>query len=99
SYQTIENRGEIAPEVAPNLRNNVYGCDICQLVCPFNRDARPHDTPEFAPSEEFLSLDWKRLTEMDEDGYRELFRHSAVKRAKFAGLKRNVAAISKTRDK
>lgn len=99
SYQTIENRGEIAPEVAPNLRNNVYGCDICQLVCPFNRDARPHDTPEFTPSEAFLSLDWERLTEMDEDGYRELFRHSAVKRAKFAGLKRNVAAISKTRDK
>ncbi len=99
SYQTIENRGEIAPEVVPNLRNNVYGCDICQLVCPFNRGARPHDTPQFAPSEEFLSLDLERLTEMDEDSYRALFCHSAVNRTKFAGLKRNVAAISKTRDK
>jgi epoxyqueuosine reductase len=99
SYQTIENRGEIAPEVVPSLRNNVYGCDICQLVCPFNREARPHDTPQFVPSEEFLSLDWERLTEMDEDGFHALFRHSAVKRGKFAGLKRNVVAISKTREK
>ncbi len=99
SYQTIENRGEIAPEVVSSLRNNVYGCDICQLVCPFNREARPHDTPQFVPSEEFLSLDWERLTEMDEDGFHALFRHSAVKRGKFAGLKRNVVAISKTREK
>ncbi len=99
SYQTIENKGEIAPEIVPNLRNNVYGCDICQLVCPYNREARPHDTPEFMPSEEFLSLDLKKLLEMDEETYREVFRHSAVKRAKFSGLKRNAAAISKTRYK
>ena len=99
SYQTIENRGEIAPEIVPNLRNNVYGCDICQLVCPYNREARPHDTPEFMPSEAFLSLDLTKLLEMDEETYREVFRHSAVKRAKFSGLKRNATAISKTRYK
>ncbi len=99
SYQTIENKGEIAHEIVPNLRNNVYGCDICQLVCPYNREARPHDTPEFMPSEEFLSLDLKKLLEMDEEAYREVFRHSAVKRAKFSGLKRNATAISKTRYK
>lgn len=99
SYQTIENKGEIAPEIVPNLRNNVYGCDICQLVCPYNRDAQPHDTPEFMPSEEFLSLDLKRLLDMDEEAYRKVFRHSAVKRAKHAGLKRNAEAISKTRYK
>lgn len=99
SYQTIENKGEIAPEIAPNLRNNVYGCDICQLVCPYNRDARPHETPEFMPSDEFLSLDLKRLLHMDEEEYRQIFRHSAVKRAKHSGLKRNAFAISKTRYK
>lgn len=99
SYQTIENKGEIAPEIIPNLRNNVYGCDICQLVCPYNRDARPHDIPEFMPSEEFLSLDLKKLLEMKEEDYREVFRHSAVKRAKLSGLKRNATAISKTRYK
>ena len=93
SYQTIENKGEISPEIVPRLNNNVYGCDICQIVCPWNRYARPHNTPGFNPSDEFLSLDYKRLQEMDEDTYRRIFRRSAVKRAKFAGLKRNVTAL------
>ncbi|MPN04123.1 Epoxyqueuosine reductase [bioreactor metagenome] len=92
SYQTIENKGEISPEIIPRLSNNVYGCDICQIVCPWNRYARPHNTPGFNPSDEFLSLDYEGLQEMDEDTYRRIFRKSAVKRAKFAGLKRNVTA-------
>lgn len=99
SYQTIENKGEISPGVAPMLSNNVYGCDICQKVCPWNRYARPHTSSELMPSEEFLLLDLKKLIEMDEEEYRRVFRKSAVKRAKFTGLKRNVAAISKTPDK
>ena len=93
SYQTIENKGEISPEIVPRLSNNVYGCDICQIVCPWNRYARPHNTPGFNPSDEFLSLDYERLQEMDEETYRRIFRRSAVKRAKFAGLKRNVTAL------
>lgn len=93
SYQTIENKGEIDPKIVPKLSNNIYGCDICQLVCPWNRFANPHNTPEFNPSEEFLSLDIKRLLEMDEESYREIFRKSAVKRAKFSGLKRNLKAL------
>ena len=93
SYQTIENKGEISPEIVPRLNNNVYGCDICQIVCPWNRYARPHNTPGFNPSDEFLSLDYERLQEMDEETYRRIFRRSAVKRAKFAGLKRNVTAL------
>jgi len=99
SYQTIENRGEIAPDIVPNLRNNVYGCDICQKVCPWNRDAAPHGTPELMPSADFLSLDLEQLLEMDEERWRDVFRHSAVKRAKFEGLKRNAEAISKSRGK
>ena len=93
SYQTIENKGEISPEIVPRLNNNVYGCDICQIVCPWNRYARPHNTPGFNPSDEFLSLDYERLQEMDEETYRRIFRRSAVKRAKFTGLKRNVTAL------
>ncbi|MEA4951014.1 MAG: tRNA epoxyqueuosine(34) reductase QueG [Petrimonas sp.] len=92
SYQTIEKKGNISPEIIPRLSNNVYGCDICQIVCPWNRYARPHNTPGFNPSDEFLSLDYEGLQEMDEDTYRRIFRKSAVKRAKFAGLKRNVTA-------
>lgn len=90
SYQTIENRGEIAPEIVPKLGNNVYGCDICQKNCPWNRFATPHTTPEFMPSEQFLSLDWEKLRLMDEETFRQIFRKSAVKRAKFSGLKRNL---------
>lgn len=93
SYQTIENKGDIAPEIIPNLSNNIYGCDICQLVCPWNRFANPHNTPEFNPTEEFLSLDIKKLLDMDEETYREVFRKSAVKRAKYSGLKRNLKAL------
>ncbi|MDO5665863.1 MAG: tRNA epoxyqueuosine(34) reductase QueG [Bacteroidia bacterium] len=93
SYQTIENKDEISPEIVPKLSNNVYGCDICQIVCPWNRYARPHNTSEFNPSDEFLSLDYEKLQEMDEDTYRQIFRKSAVKRAKFEGLKRNVDAL------
>ncbi|MGI6047868.1 MAG: tRNA epoxyqueuosine(34) reductase QueG [Petrimonas sp.] len=95
SYQTIENKGEISPEIIPLLSNNVYGCDICQVVCPWNRFARPHNTPEFNPSDEFLSLDYEKLQEMDEETYRQIFRKSAVKRAKFSGLKRNVETLNR----
>lgn len=98
SYQTIENRGTISPDIVPLLNNNVYGCDICQKVCPWNRNAKPHSTAELMPSEEFLSLDLKKLTGMEVEEYRRIFRKSAVKRAKFSGLKRNVAAISESPD-
>ncbi|MDD3910397.1 MAG: tRNA epoxyqueuosine(34) reductase QueG, partial [Proteiniphilum sp.] len=81
------------------LSNNVYGCDICQKVCPWNYYAKAHSTPEFMPSEEFLSLGMESLIYMDEDTYHEIFRNSSVKRAKFSGLKRNIEAISKTRYK
>ena len=95
SYQTIENKGEILPEIVPKLNNNVYGCDICQILCPWNRYARPHNTPEFNPSDEFLSLDYEKIQEIDEGTYRQIFWKSAVKRAKFSGLKRNVKALKK----
>ena len=99
SYQTIENRGEISSYVAPRLKNYVFGCDICQKVCPWNRVSTPHNTMEFMPNDSFMNLDLKKMLEMDEEEYREVFRGSAVKRAKFAGLKRNVIAVSKTRKK
>lgn len=95
SYQTIENRHKIDEEVLSALHNNVYGCDICQKVCPWNKFATPHRTPEFRPSEKFLSLDLEKLHAMNEEDYREIFRKSPVKRAKFAGLKRNIAALKK----
>ncbi len=99
SYQTIENRGEISSYVSPRLKNYVFGCDICQKVCPWNRVSTPHNTLEFMPNDSFMNLDLKKMLEMDEEEYREVFRGSAVKRTKFSGLKRNVIAVSKTRKK
>lgn len=93
SYQTIENKSEIAPDIVPQLNNNIYGCDICQKVCPWNRFAKPHRTPDFIPSESFLSLDMEKLSEMDEATFKSVFKKSAVKRAKFEGLKRNIEAL------
>ena len=71
-----------------------YGCDRCAEVCPWNRLARPTGVAEFAPRPELLAMtdeDWRALTPED---YRRLFKGSAVKRAKYEGLMRNISALS-----
>lgn len=99
SYHTIENRGEIPEDIVPRLNNYLFGCDICQKVCPWNHSPTPHNRPELMASADFLSLDLAGLLAMDENRYRKLFGGTAVSRAKFSGLKRNLAAISKTDNK
>jgi epoxyqueuosine reductase len=91
SYLTIEKRGDIPEELREGLGRHVFGCDICQDVCPWNRRAPASNAPEFAPREKLVNpaLDW--LAEMNEDEFRQTFRGSPVKRAKFSGLRRNVA--------
>mgnify|MGYP004456753719 FL=1 len=90
SYQTIENRGEIPSELSEKMGDTIYGCDRCQAACPWNRFSQPNTTPELQPSDELLNMkreDWLALTEED---YRRLFKGSAVKRAKYSGLMRNI---------
>lgn len=92
SYLTIENRGEIPPEAASRLGDSIYGCDRCQQACPWMRFARPTDEARLHPRDGLLAMrraDWRRL---DVETYRRLFKGSAVKRAKFEGLTRNIRA-------
>lgn len=92
SYLTIENRGPIPPEAARVMGNCIYGCDRCQMACPWNSHPPTADAPELLPSAELLQMrkaDWHRLSP---DTYRRLFKGSAVKRAKYDGLMRNIAA-------
>lgn len=93
SYQTIENRSELSRSVISNMGNRVYGCDTCQQVCPYNRFAKPSSVSEFRPHPEFLRLDYDRMQTMSLEEYRILFKNSAVKRAKYEGLKRNITAL------
>lgn len=96
SYQTIEKKGEQDKNI--DTGNWVYGCDVCQLVCPWNRFSQPHTTPQFNPSPEFLSLDLDALQAMDQQLFSSLFSKSAVKRAKLAGMQRNVGKLVRLRE-
>lgn len=91
SYLTIELKDEILPhEFKGKMEDWMFGCDICQDVCPWNRFSKPHNTPAFDPHEQLLQMnksDWEDLTE---EVYREIFKKSAVKRTKLNGVKRNV---------
>ena len=93
SYLTIEHRGEIPAEQAERLDNRLYGCDTCQLACPWNRFAVPTEVEEFRPSPEFLALDWETLHTWNVETYRRVFAHSAVKRAKYEGLSRVIRLL------
>ena len=93
SYFTIELKDAIPPEVKGQFDNWVFGCDICQDVCPWNRFARPHQTPAFDPNQSLQTMkktDWEEITEVV---FGELFRRSAVKRTKLNGLRRNILFV------
>lgn len=94
SYQTIENHGEIDPELKGKFQNRVFGCDICQDVCPWNLKSEPHDEAAFEPSFRLMNLTKAEWHEMDKPAFNELFRKSAVKRTRFEGLKRNLRFLA-----
>jgi len=95
SYWTIENKGAKIPDkFKGKFQEWIFGCDICQDVCPWNNLSEPHNEPEFNPSDELFEMrkgDWENLSE---EQFLKLFKDSAVKRAGFNGLKRNIGFIS-----
>ncbi|HZH33066.1 MAG TPA: tRNA epoxyqueuosine(34) reductase QueG [Pyrinomonadaceae bacterium] len=98
SYATIELRAPDLPaEVAGKLDGWLYGCDICQDVCPWNRFEQPTAETRFEPREGQVSVDLAHLLELTPDAYAARFRRSPIKRAKLAGLQRNARALKKDR--
>ena len=90
SYFTIELKEEIPTEMKGKFENWMFGCDICQEVCPWNRFSTPHQEPNFDPHPDLLSMgkrDWEDITE---EVFRKVFKGSAVKRTKYKGLTRNI---------
>ncbi len=94
SYATIELRDDKLPsDIAENLNDWIYGCDICQDVCPWNRFEKPTVEPRFEPRNGETSLDPSTLAEMEHEEYATRFRKSAMKRTKLSGLKRNAREL------
>lgn len=96
SYLTIELKDQIPEQFSNKMDNWMFGCDICQDVCPWNKFSVPHQEPEFAASESIVHMrkeDWEDITE---DVFSKIFKNSAVKRTKFKGLTRNIDFIKRT---
>lgn len=94
SYLTIELKEELPGWAQNKMDNWMFGCDICQDVCPWNRFAKTHQESYFEPHEKLLSMRAVEWKEMTEEIFSEIFKKSAVKRTKFTGLKRNIDFLS-----
>lgn len=92
SYLTIEHRGEFPDDT--RLGRHVYGCDVCQDVCPHNLNAPISEIEEFRPRAAIVGLDTDSILAMRQEDFSGIFRKSAIKRAKIAGLQRNAAKIA-----
>ena len=91
SYLTIELKDEIIPkEFQGKMESWMFGCDICQDVCPWNRFSKSHNEPLLNPKPNILGLNKKDWEDLTEEVFRDIFKNSAVKRTKFKGLKRNI---------
>jgi len=90
SYLTIELKNEIPNEFKGKMDNWMFGCDICQDVCPWNRFSKAHNETAFKPENGLLELNTRELTEITDEVFKKVFKGSAVKRTKFTGLKRNI---------
>ncbi|MBL6645963.1 MAG: tRNA epoxyqueuosine(34) reductase QueG [Flavobacteriales bacterium] len=98
SYFTIELRDALPEPMAGRFENWMFGCDICQEVCPWNRHATSHNEPAFAPKPELLRMTRKDWVDLQEETFDTLFKKSPVQRTGYAGLKRNIAFLDAQRE-
>jgi epoxyqueuosine reductase len=94
SYLTIELKEAIPDEFKGKTRNWIFGCDICQEVCPWNRFSKPHNEPEFHLSDGVRQLSAGKWQEITEEVFNKVFRDSPLKRTKYRGIMRNIAFLS-----
>lgn len=95
SYYTIELKDMLIPtEMQGKFQNWMFGCDVCQDVCPWNRFSKPHNEVQFQPIPEVLNLSTRQWQEMSEEAFRQIFKDSAIKRSKYAGIQRNLNFIN-----
>ncbi|MGJ8713579.1 MAG: tRNA epoxyqueuosine(34) reductase QueG [Maribacter stanieri] len=90
SYFTIELKNELPSEMKGSFDDWMFGCDVCQDVCPWNRFSKPHNEPLFNPNPDLLSMTKKDWEEITVDVFKKVFKKSAVKRTKYDGLTRNI---------
>lgn len=91
SYLTIELKEEKLPEeFSGKMQNWIFGCDICQDVCPWNRFGKQHEEERFDPSPDLLKMSREHWNQLEHEKFNQIFKNSAVKRTKFSGLKRNI---------
>ena len=95
SYYTIELKESIPESVSGKFDDWMFGCDICQDVCPWNRLSKPHNEPLFNPHPDLLSMTQKDWDHINQESFSKLFSKSAVKRTKLKGLQRNIAFLKK----
>ncbi|MFN7115396.1 MAG: tRNA epoxyqueuosine(34) reductase QueG [Saprospiraceae bacterium] len=90
SYFTIELKEALPDDYKGKFDNWMFGCDICQEVCPWNRFSQPHQEPAFEPHPDLLQMNKREWEEITEEVFQKIFKDSAVKRTKYHGLKRNI---------
>lgn len=93
SYFTIELKEAIPQEFKGKMKNWIFGCDICQDVCPWNKFSKPTKTEQFKPINEISSFnknDWEEITE---ESFKNIFKNSPIKRTKLEGMKRNIVFL------
>ncbi len=95
SYYTIELKDSIPQEAKGKMEDWVFGCDICQDVCPWNRFATPHKEPSFDPHPSLSDMTKREWTELTQEVFQEIFKKSALKRTKYSGLMRNIKFVEK----